>query len=370
MQELLIEKIRTDGGVQSRERISDEYVDELAELIKAGKKLPPVDVYNDGTDIWMSDGFHRIHAHVKANKRTIRCDVKKGTKTDAMWASCAANQNHGLRRTNADKRYAVEMALKINYRKSDRAIADHVGVSDTFVSGLRSHVPTVGTCERIGKDGKTYKVPPPPGTPKPTKDANSQEDKPFDKGQGRPKKIPPPPSGETGVGGGQSTSASGTTADMVGSKINPHPSPLPSPPQADLRQGEGEEREGKTPPPPPPQPKERPDEVGKTIPDHLWPLWDRGDEIAQMASTVTRISNQIREMHDEGDLVILDGNGQAIVAALETAKQALKANIPHAVCPYCKGTLSQHCRFCKGRGIIGEFQYKHVPKELKSCMHL
>ena len=60
------------------------------------------------------------------------------------------------------------------------------------------------------------------------------------------------------------------------------------------------------------------------------------------------------------------GNGQAIVAALETAKQGLNANIPFAVCPYCKGTLSDSCRFCKGRGIVGDFAYKHVPGELKS----
>ena len=85
-----------------------------------------------------------------------------------------------------------------------------------------------------------------------------------------------------------------------------------------------------------------------------------------MASTVTRMAGLIRRMHNEGDLVILDGNGQAIVAALETAKQGLNANIPFAVCPYCKGTLSDSCRFCKGRGIVGDFAYKHVPSELKS----
>ena len=333
MQELLIEKIRTDGGVQSRERISDEYVMELAELIKAGKKLPPVDVYSDGTEIWAADGFHRIHAHLKANKRTVRCNVHKGTKADAMWASCAANQDHGLRRTNADKRHAVGMALKIHYGKSDRAIADHVGVSDTFVSGLRSHVPTVGTCERIGKDGKTYKVPPPPTGKERTQRENAAGDGGYYNGE---------------IGG-------------RGQKSDPHPNPLPS-------QREGEKRGGKIPPQPAPAPSEtgRLDEVGKPVPDHLWPLWDRGAEIAQMASTVTRMAGLIRRMHNEGDLVILDGNGQAIVAALETAKQGLNANIPFAVCPYCKGTLSDSCRFCKGRGIVGDFAYKHVPSELKS----
>jgi hypothetical protein len=75
MQELLIETIRTDGGVQSRERINEEYVAELAALIKAGKKLPPIEVYGDGDEVWAADGFHRILGHIEADKRTIRCNV-------------------------------------------------------------------------------------------------------------------------------------------------------------------------------------------------------------------------------------------------------------------------------------------------------
>ncbi|MEI7881520.1 MAG: ParB N-terminal domain-containing protein, partial [bacterium] len=195
MQELLIEKIRTDGDVQSRERISDDYVEELADLIQDGKKLPPIEVFNDGTDIWVSDGFHRIHAHLKANKRTIRCDVKKGTKAAAMLASCAANQTHGLRRTNADKRRAMELTLKLKPDWSDQAIANHAGVHVNTVALTRRQLPQNVGVERTGVDGKTRKIPPPPGTPKPTKDAKPQQDK--------PKKIPPPPSGQTGVGVGQ-----------------------------------------------------------------------------------------------------------------------------------------------------------------------
>ena len=134
MQELLIEKIRTDGGEQSRERISDEYVTELAELIKAGKKLPPVDVYSDGTEIWAADGFHRILAHIKADKRTVRCNVHKGTKADAMWASCAANQEHGLRRTHGDLSHAIKMAVGLMPKLSQTAIAQHVGCDQSRVS--------------------------------------------------------------------------------------------------------------------------------------------------------------------------------------------------------------------------------------------
>ena len=61
-QELLIETIRTDGGTQSRAKIDEAYVAELVETIEAGKKLPPIIVYNDGSDVWMADGFHRILA--------------------------------------------------------------------------------------------------------------------------------------------------------------------------------------------------------------------------------------------------------------------------------------------------------------------
>lgn len=332
MQELLIEKIRTDGGVQSRERISDEYVAELAELIKAGKKLPPVDVYSDGTEIWAADGFHRILAHIKADKRTVRCNVHKGTKTDAMWASCAANQEHGLRRTNADKRHAVEMALKINGGKSDRAIADHVGVSDPFVSGLRRQVLTVSTCERVGRDGKTYRV-------------------------------PPPPCGERAVNSGQEAASSVKKSD-------PHPNPsttlgagpLPS-------QGEGEIRIGKTPPPPPamrPVKNDRIDEVGQVIPDHLERLFDRAGEVQALLSKISGIRGVLRVAQEEGDVLYGEVNWQSVEAALQTAYSDLKATIPHAVCPWCHGTLTDHCKGCGKRGVVGQFRWDTtVPREMK-----
>ncbi|MEI6789328.1 MAG: hypothetical protein WCL49_12695 [bacterium] len=331
MQELLIEKIRTDGGVQSRERISDEYVVELAELIKAGKKLPPVDVYSDGTDIWAADGFHRILAHIKADKRTVRCNVHKGTKADAMWASCAANQEHGLRRTNADKRHAVEMALKINGGKSDRAIADHVGVSDPFVSGLRRQVLTVSTCERVGRDGKTYRVP------------------------------PPPPGGERTETGGEERTERTKRVEIEGEK---RPSPPPSP-----LNGEGEERKRKTPPPPPamrPLKNDRLDEVGQVIPDHLERLFDRAGEVQALLSKISGIRGVLRTAQEDGDVLYGDVNWQSVEAALQTAYSDLKATIPHAVCPWCHGTLTDHCKGCGKRGVVGQFRWDTtVPREMK-----
>jgi transposase-like protein len=52
-----------------------------------------------------------------------------------MWRAAAANQSHGLRRSNADKIRSVEMVLTISSTEtmSDREIARRIGVSHEFV---------------------------------------------------------------------------------------------------------------------------------------------------------------------------------------------------------------------------------------------
>jgi hypothetical protein len=171
MQELLIESIRTDNGVQSRVKINEEYVAELAENIKAGATLPPVEVFHDGSEYWAADGFHRIMAHVRIGKRTIKANVHKGTHDDAVWASCGANYSHGLRRTTLDKQHAVAMALRLHPERSDRLLAEHVKVGHSMVSAARRQVSDSDnsnvrnqTESRVGRDGKKY-PPPPPCTP-------------------------------------------------------------------------------------------------------------------------------------------------------------------------------------------------------------
>jgi hypothetical protein len=47
------------------------------------------------------------------------------------------NHSHGLRRTNADKQHAVEVALKAFPDRNDRSIADLCGVSHPSVSAAR-----------------------------------------------------------------------------------------------------------------------------------------------------------------------------------------------------------------------------------------
>ncbi len=155
--------IRLDGGTQSRAALVEEEIGEYAERMRGGVVFPALTVAYDGTDYWLVDGFHRLEASRRADLEQVECDVIQGTKDDARWLSCSVNAAHGLPRTNADKRRAVVTALHHPKSKglSDRAIAQHCGVSNHFVSDLRKTIPncdpiTVGT--RTGLDGKKRRV--------------------------------------------------------------------------------------------------------------------------------------------------------------------------------------------------------------------
>lgn len=136
---MFVASIRIDGGTQPRQSINEQVVSEYAEALQAGEKLPPVVVFHDGTDHWLADGFHRYHAHRKAKRKDIAADVRNGTRRDAVLFSVGANAAHGLRRTNEDKRRAVQTLLEdAEWSKwSDRQIAEACGVSVPFVGAIR-----------------------------------------------------------------------------------------------------------------------------------------------------------------------------------------------------------------------------------------
>jgi hypothetical protein len=134
---------------------------EYAEAYQAKAKFPPLVVFYDGTDYWLVDGFHRWHAARKAEVKSHRCEVHQGTREDARWYSYAANQTHGLRRSNADKRKAVLAALRHpkGVKLSDNQIASHVGVAQSTVTKYRGELESTNRIDksptRTGRDGRT-----------------------------------------------------------------------------------------------------------------------------------------------------------------------------------------------------------------------
>lgn len=160
MPAIALDKIRTDGGTQTRAGIDRPTVDSYRDAMESGDRFPAVVVFHDGRDHWLGDGFHRYLAAAAAGKERIEAEVRQGTQRDAILYSVGANATHGLRRTNADKRRAVEMLLRDDEwsQWSDRVIADKCGVSNRFVGVIRSEVhPTVNRSQlgaRQGADGK------------------------------------------------------------------------------------------------------------------------------------------------------------------------------------------------------------------------
>jgi hypothetical protein len=140
--ELPLDKIRLDGGTQSRAQIDWVTVQEYADAMRAGATFPPIVVFFDGQTYWNADGFHRVHATQAAGFPAILAEIHQGTQRDAVLYSVGANANHGLRRTQEDKRNAVKRLFSDDdWRKwSDNEIARRCGVSVPFVGKLRKEL--------------------------------------------------------------------------------------------------------------------------------------------------------------------------------------------------------------------------------------
>lgn len=157
-----IKDIKLDGGTQPRIRINEDVVAEYAEDMVAGSQFPPIIVYFDGVTYWLADGFHRYHAAMKAEVE-IPIEVHTGTRRDAILHSVGANANHGLRRSNEDKRKAVLTLLEDKEWSewSNRAIATQCHVSHTFVASIRKESGGNEKPRKVRRNDQEYELTPP-----------------------------------------------------------------------------------------------------------------------------------------------------------------------------------------------------------------
>jgi ParB-like chromosome segregation protein Spo0J len=164
MERIGIELIRLDGGTQPRGKLRQQQIKSYADDMRAGMVYPPVEVVYDGQEYWLWDGFHRVHASRLLGLSDIDANVTAGTQADAQWHSYSANRAHGLQRSNEDKRRAVQAALRHpqGSGRSDREVAEHVGVYFETVAKYRKELEESGTIgksdSRTGRDGRTIKT--------------------------------------------------------------------------------------------------------------------------------------------------------------------------------------------------------------------
>lgn len=158
------DRLRLDGGTQCRQKLDLSHIDRLLEEIEKHEILDPIEVVFDGTDYWLVDGFHRCNAYCKNKAEGAIARVTRGTLDDALDMAAAANkdQKTTLGRSNEDKRNAVRLVLERHEDWSNRAIAEHVGVTHGLVQSVRNKMVDRGEISeveaRVGRDGKRQKA--------------------------------------------------------------------------------------------------------------------------------------------------------------------------------------------------------------------
>jgi hypothetical protein len=211
---------------QMRQGLNEDAIATYAENLDAIEFEEPVELFWDAVNKihWVADGCHTIHAARKLKRHQIHAIVTNGTYQDAYHRGSRANDKHGVRVTNEDKRHRVREALKDPSIQglSEHFIADICNVSFQLVNSIRSKSGDLedqlnGDPPRvIGKDGKSY-----PARKTKGKTKGESKDKSKDKPKPKPQPIPEPPKTEP-------TTPSTDTPPLSGPEPNAEPDVTPS----------------------------------------------------------------------------------------------------------------------------------------------
>jgi hypothetical protein len=309
---VMVEHIEYDSENQARERLDQETVAEYAQAMEDGADLPPIVCYHDGSTYWLADGFHRYHAARKRGEKLLDAQVIKGSRDDARWHAAGANTAHGLKRSPADKRRAVRLALELRPSMSDRAIAQHCGVHHETVADVRRgasggenrHLPAQ---PRVGLDGKTY----PARRPEPRAQATESPVEPSDPWE-----------------------------DSEGED-----EPAAAPVKAAAAPAKPARVDGK----------------GRVIPDNIAEAFlDQRADVNEWLADFRAISERLLGQRTKSGYASLAW--PEIEAALLRVANAVRAEaLPYAVCPYCSG---DGCDACKGNGWLPRAGWQCVAPEL------
>jgi hypothetical protein len=154
---VLLKNIERDASIQCRAEIDVAVVNEYSDQMTKGAVFPPVELFGTAAKCWIGDGWHRVQAVESNRKDEIEATLHPGGRVDALRHALSANAAHGRRRSNADKRRCVEVALGEFPKLSSNAISKMCGVSDMLVASVRPQLQESGSSDRemrVGADGK------------------------------------------------------------------------------------------------------------------------------------------------------------------------------------------------------------------------
>lgn len=144
LKELDLNEIEATAGTQVRRALDKAVIHDYGEAMLAGALFPSLTVFSPKKSerYILADGFHRLEAAKDCGYESFPCEVFSGSVHDALEFALGANTEHGLRRSNKDKRHAVELACKDpEWSKwSADEIARLVRVSGQLVRNIRTEL--------------------------------------------------------------------------------------------------------------------------------------------------------------------------------------------------------------------------------------
>jgi uncharacterized ParB-like nuclease family protein len=326
-----IEELNT-RDLQTRAALNEDTVSDYAEAMERGDKFPPVTVFTDGAEYYLADGFHRVEALRRIGKKSVMAELQDGDYKAALLYALKANSTHGLRRTNADKRHALEMAWNAREHlfggePSQNLLADTCGISRKTVERF------------MAEQGRNSSYPMPNQVA-----TMSQGDAPA--APTMPMRPIRPITAENGNAQAENVQVSAPTMPV-------------------RRVG----RDGKTYPVRPAMPT-RPakpahvvplDRFGVEIPVEINGAFEQ-DELNEVIRNISDARSVLRSALEAGVEAFKAVRQDALIQ-LNNAYSFVKSAKAHCVCRICQGN---GCKACHERGWQTEEEYERNPKEFKA----
>jgi len=133
LKQMPVRSIRVDNGILARNEVNADVVRAYAMSYKCRRIMPPVTVFWDGEDVWLADGAYRLRAIAMLKEPTILCDVRVGTRAEAVWFAAGANKTHAQPLRHKEIRRAMRNVIVACPNKTNLAIAMQVGVEEREV---------------------------------------------------------------------------------------------------------------------------------------------------------------------------------------------------------------------------------------------
>lgn len=109
------------------------------------------------------------------------------------------------------------------------------------------------------------------------------------------------------------------------------------------------------------------DKVGRELPDDLLPIFERGQQLADLMQAISRLKSAFTTLADDPICRFINLNQVKI--DLGNAYRAIRFGMPYAVCPYHAhdALAMKGCKACDGEGWVGKLHFDTSPKGMEDA---